>query len=108
MIRRLYCPEDFVARKAATDKARSSEFWIPMHIRSRMLMRNIHVLKVNVDATKAASGAIQRVRGFVDVCVLRVHASRLRRGAPEHLMAKHAPAHHGTDAVTLYLRLILR
>lgn len=40
---------------------RSNEYWIPMPMRSRMMMKELQVLKLNVEATNTYRDAVTRV-----------------------------------------------
>ena len=60
-MRRLYRPSETPLRMG--EKPRSSEFWIPLPIRSRMMMRNLQVLKINLEGQNTCREALRRVSG---------------------------------------------
>lgn len=62
MIRRMYRPAEYEQRKAAAERTWSNEKWIPDEVRDRMIMRNLHVLKINVDGQRMYKETIKRVR----------------------------------------------
>jgi hypothetical protein len=61
LIRRMYRPVEYEARKAAGERTWSNEKWIPDPVRDRMIMRNLHVLKINVDGQRTYRETIKRV-----------------------------------------------
>lgn len=62
LIRRMYRPAEYEQRKAAAERTWSNEKWIPDEVRDRMIMRNLHVLKINVDGQRMYKETIKRVR----------------------------------------------
>lgn len=61
LIRRMYRPAEYEQRKAAAERTWSNEKWIPDEVRDRMIMRNLHVLKINMDGQRMYKETIKRV-----------------------------------------------